>query len=492
MEKQSFKENKGITLVALVITIIVLLILSGMTFSSGKKVIDSAKLEKFSAELQIMQTEVNSLYQQYEQGDETVLSLGKELEETEEVATAFNGAEETDTTGYRIYTADTLQGLGIEEIKQDFLVNVETRKVISIQGLECDGETYYTIEQIPENLYNVATKDIQNEINFDLSYSYSASNFQLDITNITYKGNVKKGTIYYGQEQDGKINWKAAIRNTTNKSYEIPVTSKGTWYVKIEDVAGNSSEEKSIGVTGVKAGDYVDYTPTSGTYTMSSTYSGYDSDQEYTTEDLGWRVLNVNNDGTVDLISSKPTSAYIYFLGALGYNNGVYLLNEMCSKLYSNTTKQATARSINIEDIQDKMDLSVWDYQTDINTQYGVPMTYTSIMEYPYKWSQQNISTDKIDGIAINGTLGESDSGKLTTETYLEATTSITTTQTYWRNSMTSNNYIDSIYYEMYHAADFYYMLASRCTLNYENYSYFGLRRVGNTTVSGRYMFGRR
>ena len=45
----------------------------------------------------------------------------------------------------------------------------------------------------------------------------------------------------------------------------------------------------------------------------------------------------------------------VYFGGALGYNNGVYLLDDMCNKLYSNTELGTTARSIDIEDIQKGM-----------------------------------------------------------------------------------------------------------------------------------------
>ena len=48
----------------------------------------------------------------------------------------------------------------------------------------------------------------------------------------------------------------------------------------------------------IKIGDYVNYKPESKTYTISKTYSGYTDNQEYTTENLGWRILNINEDGT--------------------------------------------------------------------------------------------------------------------------------------------------------------------------------------------------
>ena len=63
------------------------------------------------------------------------------------------------------------------------------------------------------------------------------------------------------------------------------------------------------------------------TYNLSSTYSGY-SDQTVTKENLNWRVLNINSNGKVDIISEIPTSHIVGLGGSNGYNNGVYLLND--------------------------------------------------------------------------------------------------------------------------------------------------------------------
>lgn len=58
------KNNKGITLVALIITIIILLILASVATYSGIGVIKSAKLTAFTTELKIMQTQVNEIYEE--------------------------------------------------------------------------------------------------------------------------------------------------------------------------------------------------------------------------------------------------------------------------------------------------------------------------------------------------------------------------------------------------------------------------------------------
>ena len=75
---------------------------------------------------------------------------------------------------------------------------------------------------------------------------------------------------------------------------------------------------------------------------------------EIETEDLGWKVLSTNEDGTVNLIANTNTGFEVSISGINGYTNGVKALNEICSKLYGsleiNGKKVLSARSINAED----------------------------------------------------------------------------------------------------------------------------------------------
>ena len=70
-------EEKGVTLVALITTIVVLLILTAIGATSGREVIDFAKFSQFKEELRILQTKVN----EGSQNDE--LTLGQELTESQ-------------------------------------------------------------------------------------------------------------------------------------------------------------------------------------------------------------------------------------------------------------------------------------------------------------------------------------------------------------------------------------------------------------------------
>jgi hypothetical protein len=87
----------------------------------------------------------------------------------------------------------------------------------------------------------------------------------------------------------------------------------------------------------ISLGSYVSYTSTSTSYTTDKSKTGYSSTQTIDPSELNlWRVLNLNDDGSVDLISEYTSSVAIYFQGSTGYKNYVGYLNELSSQ-YENS-----------------------------------------------------------------------------------------------------------------------------------------------------------
>ena len=244
----------------------------------------------------------------------------------------------------------------------------------------------------------------------------------------------------------------------------------------------------------IKIGDYVNYKPKSKTYTISKTYSGYTDNQEYTTENLGWRILNINEDGTVDLISNKPTSHEVYFLGATGYNNGVYLLNDMCNNLYSNLDKGTTARSLNIEDIQDKLksEDTYKGYESKTGTKWGSSFTYDTAKKFPAQWQNDNgveKESENKNLIPIEKELSDVES-KTITQTLWDRDAE--TMKTAFKETSTNFSETDSeIYYNLLcNKGNGRYWLASRFAhAPRESYAVFGLRGVREGRVGGPYLF---
>ena len=255
----------------------------------------------------------------------------------------------------------------------------------------------------------------------------------------------------------------------------------------------------------LEIGDYVAYTPgseTASSYSLPATYSGYTSDQTISKDSLSWRVLSINDDGTVDLISATPTTQNIYFRGATGYNNGVYLLNDIADQFYSNDSLGVTARSLTIEDIEAGMTEAGLEYVRSYNngtSTVGDTKTYTSssYRYYPNIYAQENGSgidlattNDPNSAVKTDG-IGQSDSyySEPTTETYTRANASLTVTQTYYDRIMSSSYYKNSTFYNLIHGVSGYQWLASRYVSTGSTYANFGLRRVNSSILSSIYLF---
>ena len=88
--------------------------------------------------------------------------------------------------------------------------------------------------------------------------------------------------------------------------------------------------------TFAKLGDYVKMTPTSTSYTITPAMTGYDSVQTINPSELNlWRVISINSDGTMDLVSQYVSSTYVEFSGKTGYQNYISSLNQIASQ-YTN------------------------------------------------------------------------------------------------------------------------------------------------------------
>ena len=83
----------------------------------------------------------------------------------------------------------------------------------------------------------------------------------------------------------------------------------------------------------LQLGDYVSYTPIKTTYSTDPDMTGYSDVQTITPSELNlWRVLNKNEDGSVEIISEYVSSTDVYFSGQTGYLNFVGYLNTLAEQ----------------------------------------------------------------------------------------------------------------------------------------------------------------
>lgn len=446
---KNLRNSNGITLVALVVTIVVLLILTSISINiltGDNGFITKAReirnnIEKAEAE---GQAKINSLQQaEYTEDGAVILN--------DENAPTINSMEVTDITetSFTVKVNVTETGSGLAKIEY------------SID----DGEHYITPNYNQAKLYTFE----------DLNVGF--------------------------------------------EEYKVKV--------KVTDINNNSSYASKT-VEKFKIGDYVNYiydTVASG-YNLTKELSGYtnsnaeDGSQTIAqnSTSLQWRILNIDETTrTIDLVSATPTSNSVYFGGALGYNNGVYLLNDICATLYSNSSKEITARSINLEDTEKHFTTAGLNKRNEYtnsgsNTQYGSTKTYTTYYWYPNLYEYEigsgvNVAEANASSITQpDKTIANLDPYKesrnspstsftvpttATTETSSKTQASnrvLTVTQTGYYNIAfnDSNKYYDEAGAVL--TASNFYWVASRYADCHTFNAYFGLRHA-NTYLYSNHLF---
>ena len=240
-----FKGKSGVTLISLVVTIIVLIILASISVYSGLASIKSSRYTRFQNELEIMQAQVNLLYEKYQEqilnGTE-ITEVGKDISiaDANKVSTAFSGAGETDSSGYRYFDKETIRNLEIDGINGEFLVNIATRNVISLDGYEYEGIKYYTLQQINGESAEIGGLDRGNITVGSVTYEEMEKGYKIKIENVQCSKYSGWYSIKYREEKMGM--YLTLEKRETNANYEFEVKSEGTYHILITDSAGKTYE----------------------------------------------------------------------------------------------------------------------------------------------------------------------------------------------------------------------------------------------------------
>lgn len=249
------KKEKGITMTSLVITIVILLILIGTAISAGIGAIDTAKLTRFTAELQMIQAKVNSAYEKIQAKDSQyidtatgkikvgipVADVSSGIKAQIDVAASVvnsNKAEKGENPivkdDFYYFDPTTLSQIEASDMTQEVIVNFNTREVISVNGMTQDGKAYYRLEDIPGGSYNVQYQNRNTQSpNFDTRVEIMGETAKIIIENIQYQGNVGAGSKWYKDKNGSYWNQVTGEEITVNKS--------GIYQVKIVDSAGNET-----------------------------------------------------------------------------------------------------------------------------------------------------------------------------------------------------------------------------------------------------------
>ena len=463
------KTEKGITLVALVVTIVVLLILAGVSINTvlgDDGIIKKAKEAAEATKRASAEEEMNRLVLEYQlaKNDETLESFLQEKVTEGRIDGVTDNGDGTITI---------------------------TKKV--------DGKDYTITVKKPE----ASTPSVKVGAIRVVSDSTGAGSS-------LGEASTRKGTTLY-------IMIESTISGgTTTVSPQVPyaVTENGTYKFTVTGTVNGETSIKNVSVTvnqyssKYKIGDYVNYTyDTAENYVLTSATCGSSSnptDGIPQTSGLKWRILNIDEtNGTVDLISENPTGTNVYFQGALGYHNGPYLMNAICESQYSNSTLNVKARNISLLDMEKQLTtagIAARNGYSGSSVQYGKTKTDTdNYSYYPLLYDGQkgagvNVTAENANTIAQPNTDAGNDpysesvetTSPITDKTYKKADNSVlTVTQTYYYIPINEANYGEA-YKVLNNSTTFW--VSGRFVDTYSSGAGFGLR-IADADTNGHGMF---
>lgn len=240
MNKDKWINNqKGITLVTLIVTVSLLIIIVSVTINVSSNQVETTELKAFYSKMQIAQEGIEKIArtnENYKDSNGNIIylkDLGDSL--TIEQSTLITSLGYS-TQGFSCFSAQKIKEiLGIHGVDLNLLINFEECIIISEQGVQVDGITYYELE---DQKYRVKYSGTKNSGEVDFNYSvekYSDKYYRIIIEpkNI---GDISQGLVKY---KETTLNyWKVADDN------KIILEELGEYYIMYIDANNNSIQKK--------------------------------------------------------------------------------------------------------------------------------------------------------------------------------------------------------------------------------------------------------
>ena len=525
--------EKAITLVSLVVTIVILMILAGITIAAvtgDSGIIYQTKDAKDALEIEEIRENIGLAYLKAEAGKrrrnaDLSAKIKAELDKT-------YGTENVTVTKENDGTYTVIVKENVFSIGEDGNIVLDKSRIIV-------GATRITDSNGAEISQGTKLQEEEGPVYIHFTVLLAGAN---DLA-VTLAGHTP--TLTNGE-------WITEVSRNGEYNFSITGTVDGVQATKTNQVNVNVFSNIP---SGLKIGSTVTYDPSITTSTSNHTFNWEaelcSSTKTPTTEDVSlvlagtgtnmsvtnWRVLSIDKENEiVELISTAPTANNVYLGEAQGYNNAVYLLNNACNSLYGGTlTKGGTTytiegRNVSIKDIEDRMTDTAKATAHSSNssgtaTWGNTTNAYTSHKNYPTIYYQEVDS--KINGNALTGTLnlwtkqttpihrtdgvselqsdGTTLSSKTTTDGKVQATTSIQPKQTSWNkdnsfmqtafkapeglnetDGTTNTNY--SLLMTNGSGSTATYLLASRCVQLFSDHCCFYVSDVGEGRLSSHQM----
>lgn len=237
-------DQKGITIIALIITIIVMLILASVTIYVGTDSIGYSKVVKFVSYMQAIQKQVDLIaeYEDYTQYGDALTYDQKTNLQTIIANDETIMTNDIDSTYLKAFNKNKISSdFEIDDIDDEIVVNFQTREVISLRGIMYEGVMYYTQYNLPGGQKLETYLEVRSTPEIG---TITSSVVGLNGTFTISEVNITNGTLSLGKKDGENIKWQV-ITNKTKTGESITtgnIIESGIYYFKLVDnVTGNDN-----------------------------------------------------------------------------------------------------------------------------------------------------------------------------------------------------------------------------------------------------------
>lgn len=135
------KNNRGVTLTMIVITIIVMLILSTTILFSSNYQMKSVLIDNMYSDLNILSDKVNTYYLKYGK-----LPLGGEYTEISKIPSNILNPND-EGSKYYVIDVNAIENISLNNVNGIYIINEGTHTIYYPTGVEFEGVTYYRLPE---------------------------------------------------------------------------------------------------------------------------------------------------------------------------------------------------------------------------------------------------------------------------------------------------------------------------------------------------------